>query len=269
MTMPEPATDSGRAALRHVVGHPASALLVTDYDGTLAPIVLDPAQAYPTPGAVEVLSALAGQLRTVAVLTGRPVSELLRLSSFGAVPGLLVLGRYGLERWSGGAVAELVRPPEIEEARQVLDALVTGEPGVTLEDKGTALAVHTRGAREPQEAFERLRPAVTAAASAGGLVLEPGRLVLEVRVPGPDKGEALAALVPEVGPEVVVFLGDDAGGLPPFAALERLRSAGDVRALLVASSSLEEPRVAQAADLVLAGPAAVVTFLTALATAVT
>src|SRR3954447_19839807 len=69
MTMPEPATDSGRAALRHVVSDPASALLVTDYDGTLAPIVLDPAQAYPAPGAVEVLSALAGQLRTVAVLT--------------------------------------------------------------------------------------------------------------------------------------------------------------------------------------------------------
>jgi trehalose 6-phosphate phosphatase len=64
-----------------------------------------------------------------------------------------------------------------------------------------------------------------------------------------------------------VFLGDDAGDLPAFAALERLRSAGDVLALLVASSSVEEPRVALAADLVLAGPAAVVGFLAALAAA--
>ncbi len=149
----------------------------------------------------------------------------------------------------------------------MLDALVSGENGVTLEDKGTALAVHTRGAPDPQDAFARLRPAVAAAASAGGLVLEPGRLVLELRVPGPDKGQAIGELVAEGQPEVVVFLGDDAGDLPAFAVLERLRSAGDVLALLVASSSVEEPRVALAADLVLPGPEAVVTFLAELALA--
>ena len=265
MTLPDPTTDLGRAALLRLLASPASALLVTDYDGTLAPIVLDPREAYAAPGAVEALTALADRLRGVAVLTGRPVSEALRLSDLGRVPGLLVLGRYGLERWSGGAVADLVRPPEIDVARDVLDVLVTGEEGVTLEDKGTALAVHTRGAPDPEDAFERLRPAVAAAASAGGLVLEPGRLVLEVRVAGPDKGQAIGDLVAEVAPEVVVFLGDDAGDLPAFAALEGLRSAGDVQALLVASSSVEEPRVALAADLVLPGPAAVVTFLTELA----
>ena len=269
MTLPDPTTGAGRMALRHLVASPGSALLVTDYDGTLAPIVLDPREAYAAAGAVEALTALADRIRGVAVLTGRPVGEVLRLSDLGRVPGLLVLGRYGLERWSGGAVAELVRPPEIDVARDVLDALVTGEEGVTLEDKGTALAVHTRGAPDPQDAYERLRPAVAAAASAGGLVLEPGRLVLEVRVPGPDKGEAIGELIAELAPEVVVFLGDDAGDLPAFAALERLRSAGDVLALLVASSSVEEPRVARAADLVLAGPPAVVAFLTALATALT
>jgi trehalose 6-phosphate phosphatase len=267
MTLPDPTTHSGREALRLLLAKPESALLVTDYDGTLAPIVLDPARAYAAPGALEALSSLATRLRTVAVLTGRPVDELLRLSDLHGVPGLLVLGRYGLERWSGGAVPGLVGPPEIDVARDVLDALISGEEGVTLEDKGTALAIHTRGAPEPQDTFERLRPAVAAAASAGGLVLEPGRLVLEVRVPGPDKGAAIDELVREVAPEVAVFLGDDAGDLPAFAALERLRSAGDVRALLVASSSVEEPRVALRADLVLAGPAAVVAFLGSLADA--
>jgi len=267
MTLPDPTTDPGRAALRRLLDAPGSALLVTDYDGTLAPIVLDPREAYAAPGAADALRALADRLRGVAVLTGRPVSDVLRLSDLGRVPGLLVLGRYGLERWSGGAVAEPVRPPEIDVAHDVLEVLVTGEVGVTLEDKGTALAVHTRGAPDPQDAFDRLRAAVAAVASAGGLVLEPGRLVLEVRVPGPDKGQAIDQLVAEVAPGVVVFLGDDAGDLPAFAALERLRSAGDVVALLVASSSVEEPRVALAADLVLAGPAAVVAFLAALAAA--
>ncbi len=101
MTLPEPTTESGRAALRRLLDEPGSGLLVTDYDGTLAPIVLDPSEAYAAPGAVDALSALAGRLGQVAVLTGRPVSEVLRLSDLGRVPGLLVLGRYGLERWSG------------------------------------------------------------------------------------------------------------------------------------------------------------------------
>jgi trehalose 6-phosphate phosphatase len=128
--------------------------------------------------------------------------------------------------------------------------------------------VHTRGAPQPQETFERLRLAVAAAADAGGLVLEPGRLVLELRVPGPDKGAAIRDLVAEVAPQVVVFLGDDAGDLPAFAALERLRSAGDLLALLVASSSVEEPRVARAADLALDGPVAVAAFLAELVAAI-
>jgi trehalose 6-phosphate phosphatase len=180
---------------------------------------------------------------------------------------VVVLGRYGAQRWSVGAVAEPVPPPGLAGARAELATLLAREPGVTLEDKGEAVAVHTRRALDAERALERLRPAVEAIAARAGLLVEPGRLVLELRSPGPDKGDAIRSLINELRPRVVVFLGDDAGDLPAFAALAELRTAGVIDALLVASASAEEPRAAAAADLGLDGPAEVVALLSLLADA--
>ena len=73
-----------------------------------------------------------------------------------------------------------------------------------VEDKGLALAVHTRRLPDPDAAFERLLPLLRELADRYGLVLEPGRHVIEVRAPGMDKGKAVERLVDEV----------DAGGVP-------------------------------------------------------
>jgi trehalose 6-phosphate phosphatase len=265
--LPVPTTAAGRRALAELLADPAGTLLVTDYDGTLAPIVTDPARAVAQPGAVEALVRLAGRLRKVAVVTGRSVSDLLRLGGLDRVPDVIVLGQYGAQRWSGGPVAPPVPPPGLTAARAALVSLIAREPGTALEDKGEGVAVHTRRAVDAEGALDRLRPDVIDIAAAAGLIVEPGRLVLEVRAPGPDKGDAVRALVAELGPRTVLFLGDDAGDLPAFAALAELRASGTVHALLVASASAEEPRTSAAADVGLDGPPAVVELLENLAEA--
>uniref|UniRef100_UPI002811BEFA trehalose-phosphatase n=1 Tax=Streptomyces sp. TaxID=1931 RepID=UPI002811BEFA len=100
-----------------------------------------------------------------------------------------------------------------------------------------------------------------------GLVLEPGRMVLELRPPGMDKGVALASYLRETGAGSVLYAGDDLGDLPAFAAVEKLRADG-VPGVLVCSGSSEVPALADRADLAVPGPAGVVDFLTDLAEAV-
>jgi trehalose 6-phosphate phosphatase len=133
-----------------------------------------------------------------------------------------------------------------------------------VEEKGRAVAVHTRRASDPQAAFEALRQPLTDLAARHGLIVEPGRMVLELRPPGVDKGVALTEYIREIGAQSVLYAGDDLGDLPAFAAVEKLRSDG-VPGLLVASGSAEVTELAERADLVVDGPAGVVRLLRTLA----
>ena len=111
-----------------------------------------------------------------------------------------------------------------------------------------------------------MREPLSELADRHGLILEPGRMVLELRPPGMDKGVALVEYVRDVGAQTVLYAGDDLGDLPAFAAVEKLRSDGHA-GLLVCSGSTEVPELADRADLLLPGPAAVADFLAALADA--
>ncbi len=97
-----------------------------------------------------------------------------------------------------------------------------------------------------------------------GLIVEPGRAVLELRPPGMDKGVALTEYLEETGAEAVLYAGDDLGDLAAYAAVEKRRAEG-LPGLLVCSGSEEVQELAARADLVLPGPAAVTAFLTRLA----
>ena len=103
--LPRAATAEGQAGLDALVADPAHALIASDFDGTLSPIVSDPAAAYAHPGAIAALRRLAGAVGTLAVITGRPVAQAVELGDLASVPGLIVLGHYGWERWEGGRVA--------------------------------------------------------------------------------------------------------------------------------------------------------------------
>ncbi|MGW3627052.1 trehalose-phosphatase [Streptomyces sp. NPDC000880] len=270
--LPTPSTPAGRDGLAALLARPQKAVVGLDFDGTLAEIVPDPEQARAHPGAVPALAALAPRVASVAVITGRPAGVAVRYGGFAGVPGLdhlVVLGHYGAERWDAvtGTVKTPAPHPGVAAARAelpgVLDAVGAWQ-GTWIEEKGQAVAVHTRRASDPQAAFEALRGPLAELAARHGLILEPGRMVLELRPPGMDKGVALAEYVREVGADVVLYAGDDLGDLPAFAAVEKLRSDG-VPGLLVCSGSTEVPELADRADLLLPGPPAVVEFLAALA----
>jgi trehalose 6-phosphate phosphatase len=91
-TLPVPATAAGRAGLAAILRAPGRALIAVDYDGTLAPIVTDPAAAVPHPGAIAALRDVAARAGTVAVITGRPARAAVEIGGLDAVPGLIVLG---------------------------------------------------------------------------------------------------------------------------------------------------------------------------------
>lgn len=247
---------------------PATALIASDFDGTLSAIVPEPSDARGYPGAAGALAALAAKAGTVAIITGRPAADAVALGGFEDIEGLVVLGHYGAERWENGAVTAAPVPPGVAVVRERLPGLLAAEgapEGVRIEDKGTALAVHTRQAADPPGAFERLREPVGRLASQTGLTVEPGKFVLEIRPAGTDKGGALRQLARERGARSVVFCGDDLGDLPAFAAIAGLRAEG-VPGCAVASGGPESAQVAAAADLVVDGPAGVVAFLNGLLT---
>jgi trehalose 6-phosphate phosphatase len=265
--LPQARTPEGQAGLDALLAGPRRALIAADFDGTLAPIVADPRAARAHPDAVPVMARLAGAVGTLAVVTGRPAAEAVAYGGFDAVPGLIVLGLYGRQRWQDGTLTLADSPPSVEAARQALPGVLRdagAAEGTWLEDKGDALAVHTRRTADPDGALRALRGPLSELAARSGLAAEPGRMVLELRPPGADKGTALTDLVAERAASSVLFCGDDLGDLPAFAAVRALRGAG-VPGCAVASRSAECPQVADAADLVVDGPGGTVALLAALA----
>ncbi|MEU2562500.1 trehalose-phosphatase [Streptomyces longispororuber] len=273
-SLPEPSSAAGRDGLAAILARPERAVIALDFDGTLAPIVADPEQARAHPEAVPALAALAPKVRSVAVVTGRPAGVAVRHGGFAGVPGLdhlVVLGHYGAERWDAvtGTVQAAEPHPGVAAVRAELPGFLDGIGawrGTWIEEKGRALAVHTRRAEDPQAAFDALSEPLAGLARRHGLIVEPGRMVLELRPPGVDKGVALTEYVREVGAEAVLYAGDDLGDLPAFAAVEKLRADGGVPGLLVCSGSAEVAELTSRADLVVPGPSGVVSLLTALTT---
>jgi trehalose 6-phosphate phosphatase len=243
-----------------------------DFDGTLAPIVDDPEIAHIHPDAAGVLFALTEVVRAVAVITGRPARQALALGGLDDVGGeigdsgreLFVFGQYGYERWSStqrrvvsprpphGLSAFLRELPRVLRDADAADAFV--------EDKGLAIAVHTRRLDDPGGAYDRLLPRLTELAERRGLAVEPGRNVIEMRSPGMDKGVVVRNLAKEVKAGGFLFAGDDLGDVEAFEAVAELREQG-LATLLVCSASKEESTLLELADVVVPGPEGVLDVL--------
>ena len=271
MSLPEPRTPAGVRALQAIIHSPGDTLVGLDFDGTLAPIVDDPEQAYADRAAVTALGRLGARVRAVVVITGRPVRTAVRLGGFDSVPGLggmVVLGQYGVERWDaeGNSFVIPPEPPEIAAVADELPGLLAelGLGEARIEHKGRAIGVHTRTLPDPEAAFTQLAEPVRALATSHGLRIEPGKHVWEIRAPGVDKGAALRSFVTEVGARQVIFAGDDLGDLPAFDAVRQLRDEG-IEGLLVCSASYEEDALVEISDVILDGPAGVAGWLTTLA----
>lgn len=233
-------------------------MLATDFDGTLAAIVDDPAAAAPVEGAAEVLAALADRYATVAVVSGRPVSFL----QPHLPAGVEVHGLYGLERlvdgWrrdhdAAGAWREAVGDVVTAARRWAPD-------GVGVESKDLSITLHYR--TRPDAADEVLRFAETWAARSG-LALRPARMSVELHPPlAVDKGSVLRSLAD--GRSAACFIGDDAGDLPAFSALDALAADGVSTVRIAVRSTESPPELLARADGVVDGPDGTVAFLRSL-----
>jgi trehalose 6-phosphate phosphatase len=267
--LPQPRTQEGSAGLAAIVRDPGRALIALDFDGTLAPIVSDPGAARPHPAVLPALGRLAPVVGTLAIITGRPAATAVELGGFDGIPGLIVIGHHGWERWEAGELSSPPPPPGVAEARARLPGVLasSGAPdGTWVEDKNHALVVHTRRTADPTGAQQLLAGPLAALAEASGLDCWPGRLVIELRARGIDKGTALTALVAERDPGAVLFAGDDRSDLPAFTAVRAMRAAGRY-GVTVCSASGEVTGLSGEADLVVDGPEGVGALLVSLADA--
>jgi trehalose 6-phosphate phosphatase len=250
----------------------AEAVVGLDFDGTLSPIVDDPGSAHIHPDARDVLVDLAAQVLAIAVITGRPARQALDLGGLEAVGNaigdagkeLYLLGQYGNERWSStnrrvisprppAGLATFERDlPRLLRRSDAADAFV--------EDKGLAVAVHTRRLADPDGAFVRLLDPIRELAKQHGLVVEPGRNVIEIRSAGMHKGLAVERLAAELSAGAFLFAGDDLGDLEAFEAVRGLGREG-MPTLLVCSASTEESALVDLSDVVVKGPDGVLDLL--------
>lgn len=233
-----------------------SLLVATDFDGTLAPVVRDPRRARPLPEAAQALTALA--LRTpVAVISGRDLANLFVQCP---LPGVLLLGSYGLEPWRQAGPTSLPLPPSTPTPRlrriaRQLRGITRDLAGVEVEAKALGVAVHYRNARDRHATGLELRRILTQISHQEELELLRGRRVLELRDRhAGDKGTALVQLLDRISPRGCVFAGDDLGDLPAMVQLHR-RARGLELAQAFGVLSLETPDpVREEADVCLDGP---------------
>lgn len=249
------ATDVEHIDLVAFTSAPRDAGIITDFDGTLAPIMLDPSRAVAVEGAVEVLHALADRYGRVAVVSGRPVEflgERLRVAGRDDI-GIVVSGLYGLERMERGHT--MIHPaalPWIDTVREVIALAEAEAPdGVRVERKGLSMTIHVREALQHED---WARSFAATASAATGLSLHDARRSYELRPPVEiDKGTVVGELTD--GLRAACFIGDDYGDLPAFDALDRLTADCGAASLKVGVLSDEAPaELIARADVLVDGP---------------
>ncbi|TPG22775.1 trehalose-phosphatase [Sphingomonas koreensis] len=200
------------------------ASLFLDFDGTLVELA-------DTPDAVSVDDALAALLADlgarldgrVALVSGRSIAK---LDDLLGDRGLHMVGSHGAEtRLAGGTIERPDRPAALDDAGALFADRLGAHDGVVIETKALGVGVHYRLAPSAKQEAHAL---VEAFARAHQLEVQHGKMMVELRLPGHDKGSAIAALMaraPFAG-HMPVFLGDDLTDEPGFAACATHGGAG-------------------------------------------
>jgi len=238
---------------------PSRAAILTDVDGTLAPIAERAEDATVPVPAREALARLSERFGLVGCVSGRQAEEARRLVG---LDGIAYAGNHGLELLLPGDEAPRPDPSLAGREGEAIaflagvDAEALLAAGLRREDKGPIQALHWRGAEDEPTAEAR---AHELAAEAGRAGLEPrwGRKVLELRpVGGGGKDAAVAALLSADGVERATYAGDDRTDLDAFRRLRELRQSGDLAdAVCVGIVSPEAPpELPEESDLIADGP---------------
>lgn len=259
--------EAAAAACQEVLGHRPAALL-TDLDGTISPIADDPAAAFVLPSCRAALASLADRLELVAVVTGR--SSAVARSLVG-LESVAYLGAHGTEQWTPtGVVVYPQAAPYVDVVERVEPLLRRrlDVPGIILEPKGPALAVHYRRTADPARAREVVLEALAPIAEAEHMAISEGRMVVELRPPPPQgKGRAVFDVAVSHDFAGLVYLGDDLTDVEAFEAVRTWRDQMPRRhGVNVAVWSTEmPPSLAELSDFVLGGVADVDALLRVLA----
>ncbi len=210
-------------AANHLPRPDARWALFLDVDGTLVEFA-------PTPDAVRVgrrLVDLLDRLNTtlggaVALVSGRPIA---RLDELFAPLCLPAAGNHGLERRdvSGNLAASDVAPASLDPVRRAFERFADENIGIVVEDKGTSMALHYRLAPEAAAVAESLAEKILRELGPG-FRTQRGKMLVEVRPDGADKGSAIECFMaePPFTGRVPVFIGDDVTDEDGFAAVNRM-----------------------------------------------
>jgi trehalose 6-phosphate phosphatase len=252
------AAGGSTASLGPLREEPTRSAVLTDVDGTLAPIAERAEEAVVPAAAREVLERLSERYALVGCISGRQALETRRLVG---LDSLAYAGNHGLELLMPGAArpepdpSMAGRESEASEFLAGLEGGWLGAVGLRVEDKGPIQALHWRGSDDEAAAESRAREIAQAAGKAG---LEPrwGRKVLELRpAGGGGKDGAVASLLADERLDRAAYAGDDRTDLDAFVRLRELREEGRlVAAVCVGVLSPEGPtELAEEADICVSG----------------
>jgi trehalose 6-phosphate phosphatase len=224
--------------------------VLLDFDGTLSPIVATPELARIRDGARDAIARLVGRYAVVAIVSGRTGDQLRELVG---VDGVRLAGLYGLADEA---------PPLGDDVIAAVREVARGVQGARVEPKGGSIAVHYCAADNASVAREALDVGLAPIGRMAGLAMLPGKMVVELVPAGrPLKEGAVERIVLDEGLDAVLYAGDDVADLRAFEALDRLAERG-VRTVKVAVHGRETPdALSDAADVVVDGPAGLVTLL--------
>lgn len=201
------------------------ASLLIDFDGTLVELAEHPDAVAVDEALRDLVVALnARQQGRLAIISGRSLAQLDGL--LGPIARTIALsGSHGFEhRWEG-ASARPTPPAELAMVADRMAAFARRHPGTLVEQKSFGVALHYRMAPWSADAAHALGREL---ASEFGLYLQEGKMVVELRPSGGDKGMAVRELMkhPPMRGTRPVFLGDDLTDEAGFEAAQELTGAG-------------------------------------------
>lgn len=194
--------------------------LFLDFDGTLVDIAPAPDRVVVEPGLVAALGRLAACMGgALGIVSGRPIAEVDRWLSPLVLP---VAGIHGAERRAADGRVRRIALGALDEVAAAAERVAARHPGIRVERKGVAVALHYRLA--PEHEAQCLAAMADAVARDPGLHLMRGKMVVEVLPNGVSKGHAIDAFLaePPFAGRRPVFLGDDVTDEHGFAAVQRL-----------------------------------------------
>jgi trehalose 6-phosphate phosphatase len=250
--------------------NPDRSAILTDVDGTLAPIVRDATEARVPERTRELLRRLAQRYALVGCLSGRRAEDARRVVG---LDELFYSGNHGFELLMPGD-PEIRPDPSLDghedDARRFVESLDGSEleqAGIRVEDKGPIMGLHWRGAPS-EDAAESLAHEIASKAEWQGLVSHQGRKILEIRPNvAINKGIAVAALIPARPIDHALYGGDDRTDVDAFAALRTLHDDGELQTVVCIAVGSDEspPEVSETADLTVPGTEGFARVLEALA----